>query len=101
MPCYLIHADVKLHNIQHYIGWTTHKNVWRRLEDHRAGRGSRLTKAFVNKKITFRIVRIWPNGNKSLERDLKDHHKAKDLCPICNSKLNLSIPIEGRERIWE
>jgi predicted GIY-YIG superfamily endonuclease len=83
MSVYLLHFDKKIGRIQHYIGWSNDAET--RIQHHREGKGSRLTKALFNKGIDFKVAYIWSNGDRVLERDLKDHHRACDLCPICQN----------------
>lgn len=86
---YLIHFDQKLHHAQHYIGFVdepTH-TLENRIECHKKGKGSKLLKALVEKKIGFSVVRTWEDGDRNFERKLKNRKKASLLCPICNPKL--------------
>ena len=92
MAVYLLHFDEPIGQMSHYIGWTN--NVVKRAATHRKGKGSRLTKILFQKGIGFRVARIWVEGNRSLERGLKDHHRSKDLCPICNLKMRSHLVLE-------
>lgn len=97
MSCvYLIHFERKLGHAQHYIGWTKYTEPWRRFEYHISGRGSHLTKAACNQGIGLRLVRIWKNGDRALERYLKRKKKARTLCPICNAKMNKHLIRQDR-----
>lgn len=74
MTVYLIHFHSKLHHAQHYLGWTN--DLERRVQEHRDGAGSRL----------MEVARVWPEGDRDLERRLKRWHKARTLCPICKAE---------------
>lgn len=81
---YLIHFDKPIsenHTCQHYIGWTN--NLARRIAEHRAGFGCRLTQVAIERDIYFQVVRTWA-GFRSLEKALKRRHNSPRLCPICN-----------------
>jgi predicted GIY-YIG superfamily endonuclease len=79
------------HSARFYIGWA--KNIDTRLADHRAGRGSAMLRAAVERGIRFDIVAYMP-GDKSLERWLKNKKNGKaalrwmnnqhTVCPCCH-----------------
>jgi predicted GIY-YIG superfamily endonuclease len=77
---YLIHFNEKLHHAQHYIGYTDDLNA--RMDRHMAGLGSKLIKAVIEAGITFKIAKVW-EGDRSLERSLKNKKKARLFCPCC------------------
>lgn len=64
---------------RHYVGFST--RVAARLEEHRAGRGARLTRVLARAGGTFVLARTWP-GDQALERTLK-RRGPKSLCPLC------------------
>lgn len=84
---YLLHFDRPVserHTCQHYIGSADAPYV--RLEEHRAGRGARLTQVANERGIGYRIVRLWeaePGEGRKLERQLKRRKEAPALCPLC------------------
>ncbi|MCT7984948.1 GIY-YIG nuclease family protein [Laspinema sp. A4] len=89
---YLLHYDRPIGNpqqangmAQHYLGYT--RNLSQRLQDHAQGKGAKLTAAFAEQGIEFECVRVWKNGTRSLERQLKRRHNHPQLCPICNPTL--------------
>jgi hypothetical protein len=84
---YLIHFDKPLGNLanprgqaRHYLGYT--EDLDARLEAHRQGNGSAIMAAVADAGIPWRLVRTW-EGDRSLERQLKDQHNSPRLCPIC------------------
>lgn len=86
MPVYLIHFEKPFRHARHYIGFVEHaRNLNRRLEHHRAGRGSRLLRAVAQAGISFEIVRIWAEGDRSFERKLKNRKEAPTFCPVCKA----------------
>lgn len=88
MSCvYLIHFEEKFNHAQHYIGRTKYSNPWRRIEYHFNGRGARLTQAVYKARIKMRLVRIWKDGDRQLEQDLKNRHNGKSFCPLCSKKM--------------
>lgn len=88
---YLIHFHRPIGNASnvrgqalHYMGWAW--NLEDRLERHRVGRGSHLMRAVMQQGIGWDVVRTW-NGDRSLERKLKNQKNASRLCPVCQGKL--------------
>ncbi len=81
---YLIHFNEKLHHAQHYIGFVE-KNLKRRIKKHKDNKGAKLLMAINNKGITWDIVRIWEQGDRELERKLKNRKKARCICPVCRN----------------
>lgn len=83
MTVYLLHFDKPYKHAQHYIGYTDNL-VWR-LHLHFIGRGARLLEVVHDAGIGWTLARTW-EGDRHLERRLKDRHGAARFCPICNSK---------------
>lgn len=79
---YLLHLSSPLKHARHYIGWA--KKLERRLLHHQNGTGARMLAACVTAGITFERVRVWEGKTRNFERQLKNHHKSQNLCPICN-----------------
>ncbi len=92
MTVYLIHFDRPIGNpdtphgmARHYMGYT--ENLERRLAGHRAGNGSRLMAAVAERGIGWTVARVWPDGDRDLERRLKRRKKHRRLCPICRGEV--------------
>lgn len=83
---YLLHFDPKLHHASHYIGFAK-SSIEERVLQHQQGQGAALTKAAVAAGIELKLVRFW-EGDRALERRLKNQKNAPRLCPICNNALN-------------
>jgi putative endonuclease len=68
----------------HYLGFTT-GTLTKRLQQHKDGNGSKITKAAVcqyNREL--KLVYYWRNGSRDLERELKRRHCPRFYCPFCN-----------------
>ena len=92
---YLIHFERPFKHVQHYIGWTA--NLDKRMQRHRDGKGSRLLRAVNQAGISWEVVQTW-DGDRGLERQLKELKNAPKLCPKCRNEM-LSIPEEHGFRI--
>jgi len=77
---YLIHFDRPLSHAKHYLGFT--EDITSRLEAHAAGQGARLMQVLKERGITWRLARTW-DGDRRLERQLKNRKESPRLCPIC------------------
>lgn len=92
---YLLHFSAPIsprHSCQHYLGYAG--DLASRLAEHKAGRGARLTQVALERGITWELARTW-QGDRALERQLKNRKGARVLCPICNPRplqLALDLP---------
>lgn len=113
MCVYLIHLDTPITTpnrspVRHYLGWTT--NLEEREEEHRSslwepyadgprvdedgitrrgersGAGSALLAYANHLRISWRVVRTWPDGPVKLERQLKRSRNISALCPECREE---------------
>ena len=66
----------------HYTGWAA--NLEKRLAEHEAGRGARLTQVQVEAGGTWRVAAVEP-GTRFRERQLKAHSAGR-RCPICKAE---------------
>ncbi len=81
---YLIHFNKPYKHAQHYIGFTD--NMERRLHEHElTSRGAKLLQVASAAGIKFTIARTW-DGDRKLERKLKNRKKSSSLCPICRGE---------------
>lgn len=83
---YLICFAAHYRHARHYLGYT--ENLRDRLAHHRAGHGSPLLRAVSRAGIAWEVVRVWEDGSRTLERQLKNRKKAARLCPRCRGKEN-------------
>lgn len=84
-----MHFDTPIGNknqlARHYLGYA--KNLNNRIKEHKNGTsGARLMEVCHERKVTFQLARVWPDGNKDLERKLKRRKNAPLLCPICSGE---------------
>ena len=66
---------------QHYLGFT--HDLEGRLAAHRTGNGSAIMAAVTRLGVGWELARTW-DGDRGLERALKNQHNGPRLCPICN-----------------
>jgi predicted GIY-YIG superfamily endonuclease len=85
---YLLHFDPPFHHAKHYLGFAVN-SVDKRVERHRQGNGAALTKAAVAAGVKLMLVKTW-EGDRALERQLKNRKNTPRLCPVCN-------PVEGEQ----
>ena len=82
---YLIHFSSPLKHAKHYLGFVEKaEGLDNRIKKHTNGSGAKLTAAASRAGIEFTIVRVWPNGDRTFERKLKNRKEGPVLCPICN-----------------
>jgi len=82
---YLIHFDKKFGHAGHYLGYAS--DFEKRMERHRAGRGSNLIKKIQEAGIGWQVVRKWENVGPQAEAELKRYHNNRRLCPLCAGQL--------------
>jgi predicted GIY-YIG superfamily endonuclease len=87
---YLLHFDRPIGDLdnphgqaQHYLGFT--HDLAQRLDAHRSGNGSAIMAAVSRAGVGWTLARTW-DGDRTLERQLKDRHNSPKLCPICREK---------------
>ena len=83
MSVYLIHFAEPYHHAKHYLGWSP--EVQARFNAHLHGKGARLTQVVHDNGIGMMLVRVWEDGDRKLERKLKNRHSPQ-LCPICSGQ---------------
>lgn len=80
---YLLHFSRPLGSVQHYLGQTARSDVMTRVNEHRAGRGSRMTRGAVRAGVELILARVWEDADPGLERRLKRRGGFRRLCPVC------------------
>lgn len=79
---YLLHFERSYHHARHYLGYTSGDTVDFRLRQH--GHSTpRLLEVIRGAGIGFVVARVWPEGDRELERALKRRKYGPRLCPIC------------------
>lgn len=69
-------------HVRHYVGHSFDFDT--RIALHFAGKGSSLTRAWVERGIAFEVARVWPGQGPLFERMLKHRKHLNTLCPNCN-----------------
>jgi len=83
---YLLHFKQPYKHARHYIGFVTSKhNLSLRLDHHKNGSGARLMQVLAEAGIEFELAATW-EGDRNLERKLKNRHGASRFCPICQKE---------------
>ena len=80
---YLIHFSSPFSHANHYIGFS--EDIPARLERHRSGRGSNLTRKVVQSGRQLILARVWEGEGRDFERTLKNRKCAPKYCPICKA----------------
>lgn len=82
---YLLHFSGKVAHAQHYLGSADYVAI--RVEEHRSGRGARLTQGAIGRGLSLLLARVW-KGDRTREREIKEayNHSFRALCPICTPR---------------
>jgi predicted GIY-YIG superfamily endonuclease len=96
---YLIHTETKLAHAGHYLGFSD--NLAARIACHEHGNGAKLMAAFARNDIRWAVVRVWPDGDRELERKLKNQHHGPRLCPICCGRVHKGFAIDIKQLAFE
>jgi hypothetical protein len=87
VACYLLCFSEPLgnerHRASHYLGYSPDRTLERRIAEHLAGRGARITRVAVERGITLTVTRVWPGEDRRAERRPKDGAHPGRLCPVC------------------
>jgi predicted GIY-YIG superfamily endonuclease len=82
---YLLHFKSPFKHARHYLGFTeSPTGLDARLAKHASGSGAKLMRAVSQAGIDFDLARVWPDGDRTMERQLKNRNNTPTLCPICN-----------------
>lgn len=84
---YLIHFSPAYKHAKHYLGYA--ENVESRFALHKVGGGARLTQVAVQAGCQLILARVWEDGDRQLERKLKNRKDAPALCPVCGLRFTL------------
>lgn len=82
---YLLHFDRPYKHAKHYLGFVASPELLdKRMEKHKGGTGAKLMDVITKAGIGFSIARLWPDGDRNFERQLKNQKNTPRLCTICN-----------------
>lgn len=81
---YLLHFDAPFGHARHYLGWAS--NLDARLEHHERGTGANLLRHVRAAGIGWSLARTW-QGDRHLERRLKNRGGAARVCPVCKQEI--------------
>jgi predicted GIY-YIG superfamily endonuclease len=84
MAVYLLHFMEPYKHARHYLGYAG--VVATRLKQHENGTGARLTQVVIEHGGSWVLARVWNDGDRALERQLKGRHSGVRLCPICQGR---------------
>jgi predicted GIY-YIG superfamily endonuclease len=98
---YLLHFAERVGRAQHYVGWS--RDPWRRLQQHRTGGGSVLTRMAWRRGIPVVLAATWP-GTQADERALKlAARRTKTsfaaICPVCVAAARPTAPARQNFRL--
>lgn len=81
---YLLHFTPRYRHAGHYLGWAL--DIERRVGEHMRGgaHASPLVRAAA-RDGRVGLVRVWVNGDRTLERRLKRQGGLSRHCPVCRS----------------
>jgi predicted GIY-YIG superfamily endonuclease len=82
---YLLHFSPAYRHARHYVGYA--EDIIKRVDEHRAGSGSRLTQVALQAGSQLQLVRIWQDADRATERRIKNWKNSPKLCPICNGTI--------------
>jgi len=88
---YLLHFDPPYRHARHYVGFA--EDLEPRINAHVTGHGARLTQVAHDAGCDMILARVWPEGDRTLERRIKRRHEAPRLCPICRGEVSLQMPL--------
>lgn len=97
---YVLHCESKLaDHANHYCGATA--DLRARLIQHATGRGARITRAYLEAGIAWRVATVFTlshRGQFEAERRIKKGHRTSRYCSVCSGEAHAtvsgSVPID-------
>lgn len=83
---YLLHFAPAYKHARHYLGYAD--DIARRVAEHQAGAGARLTQVAVEAGAELILARTWEGADRNVERRLKNTRSVPSYCPICCGRTN-------------
>jgi hypothetical protein len=82
---YLLHFEPRYRHAGHYLGFA--ESVERRVAEHLSSgsKSSPLVRAALAAGAAVTVARVWPDGDRTLERRLKRAHGLSRFCPTCRA----------------
>ena len=99
MCVYLIHFETKLHHAQHYLGFSDALRL--RIACHEHSNGAKLMTAITRNDIKWVVARVWMDGDRTLERRLKNQKNSPALCPICRGEVHPGYAVDIKQLLFE
>ena len=84
MTVYLLHFDRPFGHATHYLGFAEPHRLIDRLSHHRQGTGSNLCKHVAAAGIGWQLSRLWEDGSRTKERQIKNQGGKAGVCPLCD-----------------
>lgn len=89
MAIYLLHFSEPIspkHTTQHYLGYAD--SLEARIGHHRRGTSKvRLIDVARERGIDFVVARVWEDGDRAMERRIKNSKNLPRYCPICRGEI--------------
>lgn len=86
---YLLHFAPSYKHARHYVGYAD--DIERRVAEHAAGVGARLTQVAVEAGCDLILARTWDGADRTEERRLKNTKSIPHYCPICCGRENVRL----------
>lgn len=93
---YLIHFTKKLAHSQHYLGFVEN-DLNARFKLHCSGGGAKILKRCNEVGIEYEIVATF-DGDRNMERKMKNTNNLKQFCPICKKQYNEKRNRQAKQR---
>ncbi len=84
MSVYLLHFQRPFGHAEHYLGWADRDRLQFRLGHHGGSEGANLLRHVAGAGIGWDLTRIWPDGDRTRERRIKNNGTNAKVCPVCN-----------------
>lgn len=93
MTVYLLHFDRPFGHATHYLGFAEPHRLIDRLSHHRQGTGANLCRHVAAAGIGWQLARLWEDGSRTRERQIKNQGGKAGVCPLCDRK-GLQVPAQ-------
>jgi predicted GIY-YIG superfamily endonuclease len=92
---YLVHFEKRYRHAGHYVGFTD--DLTRRMDEHRAGAGSRLLAAVTAANVAFNVAFTWSGASRAFERKVHACKNTPRLCPVCRGSDRRAVAYTPRD----